>query len=128
MFSPSNGLSLDCIWLTSEVSPRLSSTRCSFVDGTSELSAKHRKDTALDLKKNQTNTTFFLSIWTSDESQVQSGDNPFEGENIHLLPDSVDKSPGPSTFTSEATKCRVVISHLFPLISIWRNKLLTVTF
>jgi len=33
-------------------SPRLSSTSCSFVDRTPELSTKHRKDTALDLKKN----------------------------------------------------------------------------
>ena len=41
-------------------SPRLSSTSCSFVDRTSKLSTKHRKDTALDLKKNQTNTTFFF--------------------------------------------------------------------
>jgi hypothetical protein len=27
----------------------------------------------------------------SDVSQVQSGENPFQGENIHLLPDSVDE-------------------------------------
>jgi hypothetical protein len=31
--------------------PRLSSTSCSFVDRTSKVSTKHRKDTALNLKK-----------------------------------------------------------------------------
>jgi hypothetical protein len=42
-------------------SPRLSSTSCSFVDRTSNVSTKHRKDTALNLKKkNQTNTTYFF--------------------------------------------------------------------
>jgi hypothetical protein len=41
--------------------PRLSSTSCSFVDRTSKVSTKHRKDTALNLKKkNQRNTTFFF--------------------------------------------------------------------
>jgi hypothetical protein len=32
-------------------SPRLSSTSCSFVDRTTKLSTKHRKDTAFYLKK-----------------------------------------------------------------------------
>jgi hypothetical protein len=47
------------VWgLPKNASPRLSLTSCSFVDKTSKLSTKHRKDTALDLKS-QTNTTFF---------------------------------------------------------------------
>ena len=50
------------VWVPPKnTSPRLSSTSCSFVDRTSNVSTKHRKDTALNLKKkNQTNTTFFF--------------------------------------------------------------------
>jgi hypothetical protein len=41
--------------------PRLSSTSCSFVDRTSKLSTKHRKDTALDLRKKIQHIPLFSS-------------------------------------------------------------------
>ena len=46
------------VWVSPKnASPRLSPTNCFFVDRTSKVSIKHRKDTALNLKK-KSNTTF----------------------------------------------------------------------